>query len=283
MALFSLLVAIIVERLKLLPARWQLDSGLRWYQKQMFTDSQLGTVGGMILALLLPAVTVAVALWVVNGWFWGLPSLLLWVALAVVCFSHQYQRRLFKRYVQAACRGDVQASFHFAGELDCSECLDAVSERELGCRVGQSVAWLNYRYYGAVALFLILFGPVGAVFYCSVRFFDERRQRLGKEWPVVHTLLYWLDWLPARIIGFGYVLCGHFSNAFPRWCQLALSLDSKPRDIVTEVALAAETLPEDEDVPVSVQSTLALLALSKRNSTLLITILSLLTIFGLVS
>jgi len=53
--------------------------------------------------------------------------------------------------------------------------------------------------------------------------------------------------------------------------------------VVTETALQAESLPEAGPAPVSVQPTLALLALSKRTFTLLVTFVSVLTIFGVVS
>ncbi|QUN06155.1 beta-lactamase regulator AmpE [Shewanella yunxiaonensis] len=280
MALFSLLVAIIIERLKLLPGALQLDNGLHWYQKHLFAGNLLHSLPGMLLALLLPAVSVAVLLWVVNGWFFGLPTLMVWVVFGMVCFSHQRQRAVFKRYMQAACRGDVEACYLYAGELDCTDCVDAVSEKELGARVGQMAAWINYRYYAAVALFLIVFGPVGVVFYCTVRFFAEERKRHDADWPLLPGLLYVLDWLPARLVALGFVFSGQFSSGFSRWRELAFDWRCKPRSIITGVAVAAEVMPEATLAPICVRSTIALLALSKRNFVLLLTILSLLTIFG---
>ncbi|MFQ6372481.1 beta-lactamase regulator AmpE [Shewanella sp. YIC-542] len=282
MALFSLLVAIMVERLKLLPDALQLDNGLRWYQQQLFAGTLLQSAVGVLLALLLPAVSVAVLLWVCGDWLFGLPTLLVWVAFATVCFSHQHQRAVFKHYMQAACRGDTEACYLYARELDCSACLSAVSEKALGASVGQMAAWINYRYYAAVALFLILFGPVGVVLYCTVRFFAEERKRQNAPWPLLPELLYLLDWLPVRLVALGYVFCGQFSSGFGRWRELALDWRCKPRKIITQVAMAAEVMPEDNNAPVCVRSTLALLALSKRNFVLLLTLLSLLTIFGLV-
>jgi len=282
MALFSLLVAIIIERLKLLPDVLQLDNGLHWYQRHFFTSNLLQSSGGMLLALLFPAVSLAVVLWVIRDQFLGLPTLIIWVIFATVCFSHQRQRAVFKRYMQAACRGDVEACFLYARELDCTDCLDAVSEKELGARVGQMAAWINYRYYAAVALFLIVFGPVGVVFYCTVRFFAEERKRQGLQWPLLPGLLYVLDWLPVRLVALGYVFSGQFSASFGRWRELALDWRSRPRKIITDVAVAAEEMPEASEAPVCVRSTIALLTLSKRNFVLLLTILSLLTIFGLV-
>ncbi len=282
MALFSLLMAIMVERLKLLPKSWQLESFLECYSVNFFGKKQLNSEAMMALALILPAMTALVVIWAVSGLLWGGVSLLLWVGISILCFSHQKQRTFFKRYMQAACRGDSQACYHFAEELDCNRAIEAVNESDLGAKVGESVTWLNYRFYGAVALFLIFLGPAGAVLYCTVRYFADLNHKKSLEFPLVVKALALLDWLPSRIFSFGYVLSGQFSQAFKSWRKLGLSLDRSARDIVTQVALAAEPIPETSVTPICVQATLALLQLSKRNFILLLTTLSLLTIFGVV-
>ena len=283
MALFSLLVAILVERLKFLPPSWQLDSLLHLYSKAFFGEKQLNSDVMMALALLLPAFAVQVIMWAANGVIWGGLSLLLWVGISILCFSHLKQRKLFKRYMRAACRGDSQACYHFADALDPSVSLEAVSEEELGSKVGQSAAWLNYRFYGAVALFLIFLGPAGAVFYCTARYFSDENQENELELPLVEDVLTLLDWLPSRIFAFGYVLSGQFSQASAQWWQYAFNVRSTARDIVTQVALAAEPQPDTSATPICTQATLALLQLSKRNFILLLVCLSLLTIFGVVA
>lgn len=288
MALFSLLVAILVERLKLLRSSWELDRLLQAYQATFFGDKALLTRATLALALVLPAALVYALAWLVAGLWWGVLSLALWVGVAILCFNHVTLRGIFKKYMQAACRLDVQACYHYGAELDCSECLAAVSESELGAKVGQSVAWINYRYYGAVALFLIFLGPVGALFYCTVRFYAEENARKSLNLPLVDPLIHVLDWLPSRLFAFGYALSGQFTEAFTVWRQQAFSLTSRARTVVTATVLAAQPLPEVADAdahraPVCVQSTLALLKLSKRNFILLVTVLSLLTIFGVVN
>ncbi len=283
MALFSLLVAIFVERFKFLPASWQSDRVLQSYQSTFFGDKASLTPATMALALVLPAALVAVLAWIVSGMFWGLLHLALWVLVAVVCFNHQKQRELFKRYMLAACRSDVQACYLHAADLDSSESLEAVCEKDLGARVGQSVAWLNYRYYGAVALFVIFFGPVGAVFYCTVRFYAEENLRKSLNLPLINSVMFLLDWLPSRVFAFGYALTGQFSEGFSAWREHAFNPKASAKRIVADTALASQPLPEVSNAPVCVQSTLALLVLSKRNFTLMVALLSLLTIFGLVN
>ncbi|WP_028773324.1 beta-lactamase regulator AmpE [Shewanella waksmanii] len=283
MALFSLLIAIMVERLKLLPAAWQFESILALYTKQLFGHKQLKSDVMMALALIFPALAVQVLSWAVMGMMFGFVSLLIWVVVAILCFSHLSQRKVFKQYMQAACRGDRQACYHFADSLDPYESLEAVSEKDLGAKVGQTVAWINYRFYGVVALFLIFLGPAGAVFYCTVRYFADTAKLKDEPLPMVAKLLTILDWLPSRLFAFGYVLSGQFSSANGVWRRHALNWRTSAKTIITQVASAAEPTSETSNAPVCVQSTLSLLLLSKRNFILLVTVLSLLTIFGVVA
>ena len=283
MALFSLLVAILVERLKLLPSGLQFDRLMVRYHKQFWDADSLASEFGVAMALILPAVVVFVVSHLLQGMLFDLLSLAFWVVVSIICFSHQNIRTVFKQYIQAACRGDVQACYRYAGQLDCTECLDVVDEQDLGEKVGQTVAWINYRYYGAVALFLIFLGPVGAVLYCTVRFYSDFNVKNQTKMPLVDDLQTLLDWLPSRLFSFGYVLSGQFSSGLRAWRQHGLRISCDAKTIVTQTAVAAESLPEAGNAPISVQSTLALLALSKRNFILLLTLVSVLTIFGFVN
>ncbi|WP_144212258.1 beta-lactamase regulator AmpE [Shewanella donghaensis] len=283
MALFSLLIAIMVERLKLLPANWQFDFILSKYQQLFWKDKALDSAGWVAFVVLLPAVTLFLVLLLLDGFFYDLITLAIWMLVSILCFSHQTLRSSFKKYMLAACRGDVQACYHYAEKLDCSECLDAVDEKDLGQQIGKTVAWVNYRYYGAVALYLIFFGPVGAVLYCSIRFYEQYNQQQNLDMPFITKLLFLFDWLPSRVFSFGYVLSGHFAAGISQWRKQVFNPKNSAKNVVTFTALAAESIPESTSAPICVQPTLALLALSKRNFILLLTVLSVLTIFGLVS
>ena len=75
MALFSLLVAILVERLKLLPSGWQFDSLMVRYHKQFWDAKSLASEFGVVMALTLPAVVVFVVSHLLQGMLFDLLSL----------------------------------------------------------------------------------------------------------------------------------------------------------------------------------------------------------------
>ncbi|RLV58633.1 beta-lactamase regulator AmpE [Parashewanella curva] len=283
MALFSLLIAIFVERMKWVSTSFQIDALLERFHRLFIGDNSLTSPLFLLLGLTLPTIVMAVLLWLAQGILWGGLSLLLWVLTASICFSHTELRQVFKQFMKAANHGDVQACFRFADQLDCHQKLDAGGESELGKKVGQSVAWLNYRHYGAVAIYLVLLGPVGIIFYSTIRFYADKAVKEQWELPILASIFFIVDLLPSRIFAFGYLLSGHFSSALSTWLSQVSNPTANARDIITKTALAAEILPEKSDEPVCIQSTLSLLTLTKRTFILLVTLLSLLTIFGWVS
>lgn len=269
--------------MKLFPKQWQIEPLLSRFQHAFIGNNSLSSSIFLLIGLLLPSLFVATLLWIVHEQFWGIFTLLLWVIIATICFSHTQLRKTFKHYIASAKHGDIQACYHLSDELDCSLCHDAESEIDLGYRVGQSVAWLNYRHYGAVAIYLIALGPIGAVFYSTVKFYSDLSKRKSLDLPLVNALCFLLDWLPSRLFSFAYLLSGNFSHGIKAWLPLATNPIASARDIITQTAIASEILPEKSDAPVCIQSTLSLLTLTKRTFILLVTILSFLTIFGWVS
>ena len=282
MALFSLLLAILIERFKLLPSSLHFGPLMDRYRKQFWDEQSLNSEAGVVFAILLPAVVVFIITLLIDGLLLDSLNLLFWCLTAAVCFSHQAIREIFKKYIQAACRGDVQACYHYATELDFSEQLNVVDEQQLGNRVGQTAAWLNYRFYGAVALYFISFGPVGMVFYCSARYFYDYKLKHQADMPLVDHVMTIADWLPSRIFSFGYLLSGQFSSGIAVWSKLVPNIHATAKTIITETATASESLAEVQATPLSAQSTFALLALTQRNFILFLIIVSLLTIFGII-
>ncbi|MBM7073367.1 beta-lactamase regulator AmpE [Shewanella sp. 202IG2-18] len=283
MALFSLLIAIFAERLKALPTDWQINQLLSKYHQTFVGQSALSSNTFLVITVVLPSLLVGSLLWFVEGMLWGLVTLVVWVFVATACFSHTKIRQTFKHFIKSALKGDVQACYHLSNELDCKTCNDAISEDDLGHKVGESIAWINYRNYGAIAIYLIAFGPIGAVLYSTIRFYFDLSAKQDRSTPLASTLLFIMDWVPSRIFSFGYLMSGHFSKGFSTWLPIVSRPTSNAKRIISETAVSSEVLPEKSDAPICIQSTLALLTLTKRTFIFLVTLLSLFTIFGWVA
>ncbi|ADN74582.1 signaling modulator of AmpD, AmpE [Ferrimonas balearica DSM 9799] len=282
MALFSLIVVLLAERLRLVADAFQFEAWFGRYRRLMFDDQALRSPLRMAVALVLPALVVWLAQRLLTGVWFGVLHLALWIGVGLLLFAHGPLRQRFRQYLEAARRGDTQSCFNYADSLDESTAMQAASVEELGQRMGQLSAWLNYRYYAAVALYFVLLGPAMATFYCTVRAYCDHFAAQDCRRPLLGPLMKLLDWVPVRIVSLGFALSGHFSKAAPVLVPKVLDPFSDPRRMITEVALAAEEVPETAGEPLCVQPTLALLKLAKRNFILLLVVVSLLTIFGVI-
>lgn len=282
MALFSLLLALIIERTSSLSKRWQFQ---HWHLELIeYTCKFLEptSLSFAITVSVLPALMTYLILSLVQGMLFGLFSLVLWTVLALMCIGCVHYRELYKRYLLSVCKGDTQGSYHLAAELADVEDIDIDDATMLGTRVGRQLAWINYRFYCAVVFMMVIGGPVAIVFYASLRSLELLSFK-GKIPPMlwIRRVLFVLDWIPARIIALAYVLVGNFSNAINLWVSIALNIKAPAYDVVSKVAMAAEQMTKSQgEEGVCMQSTCRLVSLAKRTLLLLVVAMSFLTIFG---
>lgn len=282
MALFSLLIALLLERTIEFGDKWQFEY---WFCR--FVDKLRGLLEPtawifQLVSLVAPAlVTYFVLQWVAGAAF-GFVSLVLWILIPLLCIGCLRYRQLYKEYLLTVCQEDVQGSYHVAARMAELEALDIDDEAKLGAKVGRQLTWINYRFYCAIVLMMIIGGPVAVVFYASVRTLDllEQRQELPNG-RYASTLLFILDWLPARIVALGYVLVGNFAHAIGKWASLAVQPKLPAYELVSNVAMEAEQMSHRSSTQgICMESTCRLVKLAKRNLILLVGVVSLMTIAG---
>lgn len=93
--------------------------------------------------------------------------------------------------------------------------------------------------------------------------------------------LFFIDWLPVRITSFGYMFVGHFSKALPIWLESLFDVNKPTYKILIDVAQKSEDFMIDKD-DCSAEPCL-LVRLAKRNVLLLLSVISILTLLGLVN
>jgi len=284
MALFSLLLALIIERTAELGPRWQFQYWLDLFYQRVALTLERTSASFAVLLIFVPALLTYGLLRLVDGLVFGLFSLVLWVVITLVCIACVGYRKLYKQYLLSVCHQDTQGSYHIAAQLLDVESVKVNDQCMLATRVGRQLAWINYRYYCAVVLMMIIGGPVAVVFYTTLRTLDLmmfKQDIIELNW--VKRLLFLIDWLPARIVAFAYVLVGNFSHAVPVWFSLCSNVKLPAYDVVSKVAMAAEQIAKDQDEDqecVTMAGTCRLVQLAKRTLLLLAVMVSMLTIFG---
>lgn len=261
MLVFSLFIALIIERLRVTPDAWQLDplanrwdGWLRehdrtqdWHEHELFGP----------LLLIAPALLLAVLLWLAGG---GLGSVLVSVLVLTLMIGCRPQRRALRDYFLAAERGDEDALTQASATLHYAEHEDMT--------IGRQIIWLNFRYYFAVSFWFILFGAAGALAYGLIR-------SRAADYP---RLIAWVEWLPLRVAGFAYLLVGHFSRAMPVWLRVLGRAPEQPELQLTEIAVAAEDVNISADDNKSEAEVLVNLA--RRSMILLLVVVAVATLLG---
>ena len=78
--------------------------------------------------------------------------------ILIVCFGCMKTREAYKSYLVSAFKGEMTSC-----ELHHMQLHQDKNIANMG--FGQTLVWLNYRYFIAVMLFFVLFGAAGALFY----------------------------------------------------------------------------------------------------------------------
>jgi AmpE protein len=275
MSLISLLIALVAERY-LSTSVWQFKTYFDAYVS-LFKSSRLmhlskKSIVSQLIFIAIPVVICDLLIELVDD---GLLYLIFSTLILIVCFGCVKTRQCYKDYLMSAFRGEPTSC-----ELHHSQLQQDTSSAPMS--FGQLLVWLNYRYFIAIMIFFVVFGPAGALFYRLLVTMNETPEALEKECnkdetdaetsdesetnvevkvepqatsstekvdtPILKDILFWVDWLPVRIVAFGYMLVGHFSKAMPVWLENLFDINKLPNEILISVAQKSEDFmidPED--------------------------------------
>lgn len=292
MTLISMLIALIIERLAVRSEAWQ----FLFYAKKYLSVSQSSGLSklvseskGQYLWVLLPGIVYALVLWLIGS---SLVTLVLNTLVLLVCIGCWHYRQLYKQYLNASERADNEAAF-----LTMQQLSNDVGLTDADLSYGQRLVWLNFRYYAAVLFWFAVLGGAGAITYALLRQMNEpaswdKPVKLVEEGDetaefveatpdipaVFQQLMFWADWVPARLFGVGLALVGHFSRASTALLGFLGDFSTSADKVVTTVAKAAEPLPDDAYN--CAEETACMVQLAKRNVLFFLALVAVLTLSG---
>lgn len=296
MSLISLLIALAAERY-LSSSLWQFKTYYQQYLKFAHRfdvmDKAWKNITGIFAFLILPVIVVHGVLWLIED---GLLHLIISTAILIICFGSFATRDTYKNYLMAAFRGELTTC-----KLHHSQLTQDKNLPEMG--FGQTLIWLNYRYYIAIMFFFVVFGAPGAVFYRLLITIIEKQtssQKTNNEavddtevnaefdtvidtdvYNTCQQILFWIDWLPVRLTSFGYMFVGHFSKALPIWLESVFDITKPAHSVLADVAEKSEDLMLDKQDCTA--EPCLLVRLAKRNLLLFLAVVAILTLSGMVA
>lgn len=310
MSLISLLIALAAERSLSSPA-WQFNTYFQRYISLIKTTGLIDKVtrNGLYSAAFV-LVPVLLSVWVLSIFDNALLHLILSTLLLIICFGCFKTRDAYKQYLMSAFRGELSSCSLHHQVLEQDKSLSNLP-------FGHILIWLNYRYFIAIMLFFVLFGAPGALFYrllttvvengvvdksksaeleCSppennVDNTEELNtedstdeasiNNTADESSIFSKALAVIDWLPVRLVAFGYMLVGHFSKALPIWLENLGDFSKTPYQVLIAVAEKSEDVMIADDADCTAEPCL-LVRLAKRTSLLCLTVLALLILTGVI-
>ena len=252
-----------------------------WFKK-------LGRNGRYILVVFLPSIVIGGTFVVIEDLLWGLPAIVLEIALLLYVLSHADFDRHVDQYRQDLQNGDIQGAYR------CADQYLAVPEIELSdelAKMHDQVChtilhrWFEF-FFLMVFWFLVLGVPGVLLAWFSLQY-SQLVHCEEKAWRPLH----WLSWIPARLLGLTFTLAGNFVQGVIIW-QQTLWKWRTPADVVLyKVALASlsshnsencmESMSNAEsDTQVACDQMQDLQLLHSRSAIVWLVIIALITIVG---
>jgi len=293
MSLISLLIALVAERY-LSSSAWQFSTFYQRYVSAIMQTKVLANYRQSVVlsyaVIFLPVIGCYLLLAQIDN---ALLHLIASTLILIVCFGCMRTRDTYKNYLVAAFKGELTSCDLQRLQLQQDKNIDDIG-------FGQTLVWLNYRYFIAVMLFFVLFGAAGALFYRLLTTVnesanaqdlteqDETDEKFDQAAKNIHEtnlanqqLLFWVDWLPVRLVAFGYMFVGHFSKAMPVWLENLFEFEKPPSKVLIAVAQMSEDYMVDADDCTA--EPCLLVKLAKRTLLLFLAVISVMILTGMLA
>ena len=279
MALISLLLALLIERVVHLSAKLQLDNVLQRYLYPLLPSFINQGLFGTLMIIALPTAAMYGLLEAISGLYYGVLTVIAWLLLLLMSFGGSDYRRDYRQYLKALSRNDLEAKGMYAGCLDVNS--DRFCSTLLTSAVAQQLVWINYRFYFAVIFYFAVAGPIGLTMYVVARSYHKyvmqnHSKQLNRSG--IHRIMRLVDWVPARLTMFGYALVAEEQAALPQSLRSWRDISTPEFDLLGKVVYLASKANVQTDQ--CYDYTCYLVQLAKRNILFFVTVISLLTING---
>tara|TARA_B100001094_G_scaffold333457_1_gene412835 strand:+ start:23159 stop:24031 length:873 start_codon:yes stop_codon:yes gene_type:complete len=288
MTLFTSLVLLVLFKFNLFQQRLSLTHGLQWCLGKYLPDEKIIQPRYFWAILFVPAVSIFLGLFILNfllPYFFGsVLILVIWVGVAYLCFNHRFIQDKVVLAHETLEQDDTGGALKHAHDIDHDVDSFLIDKDKMGLYIGHLSIWVNYRYI-ATRLFYLMFGgmfaPALLFFYCTCCFIQDHFYKHQLDYKTIDKILFFLDWLPTRLISCSYLLTGHFTRGAVVWMQYALLPLTPSIKIILSVSEAA--LLSKQDLKNETQQYIAdtFFQLSHRTSILVLVVIALFTIVGI--
>ncbi len=267
MTLLSLLAVLLIRHSANVALSWQEKRPVHWYLDKLVAHQEK-VKQPIWLYLVGVCVLPSVILGLILAQLSGLLPWLLSTGILFFCMQDGNNRAHYKQVMKSMSRQDLEAVAHHCEKLGCDE----------PATIGQHLLLNNYQHYAAVILMFVILGAPGALAFVIASVLAQRAVNDEQFEIPAQQVLRAFDFIPSRVVTFGYLVVGNFSRALPMWLDKVFHYNLSVKDFIVSVASAADDVsvtnsPEIEKLAAHVN-------LAKRTVALLVVMVALMTILG---
>lgn len=221
MALFSIVIALIIEQIRPLAQQRFVREPLSRFARfldEHFNDGQRrhGTIAWLIA--LLPAVLLLLLMQVLLDRYQPLLALVLNVVVLYLTMGFRQFSHFFTDIHIALRTGDVDRARSVLGTWR-GRNAERLSSQEIARLAIEEALFASHRHVFAPLFCFIVLGPAGAVLYRLSMFFSGQwgRADAGPFGEMARRAFFVIDWLPLRCTATAFAMVGDFEDAIFCW------------------------------------------------------------------
>lgn len=242
MSFLAMIIALLIAQLR------DKDSALfhdRWLTDMDTRLRQMGMSPGVsfLCSLALPVIAVGVVLDYLEPRLFGL----LWIAFTVVILLYSFGRvnfpAMLDRYRAYFSSGNFESAWLDAKSESVTEMDQAeeASPEDVQIYVQQLLIYEGYQGWFAILFFFLVFGPEGALAYRLLQLYSR-----FPEAGLAQRLLFYVDWLPARLVAATFSLTGDFLASRDKLLASFSQASQSASEVLISTARAALGLKRDD-------------------------------------
>ena len=247
---------------------------------------KLGRNGRYIVVVVIPSILVGGTFVLFEDIAWGLPAIILEIALLLYILSHADFERHVAQYSSDLASGDIQGAYRCADqylsvpEIELSEELAQMHDQ-----VCHTILHRWFEFFFLMIFWFLVLGVPGLLLSWFSLQYSQLVHCGEKAWRPLH----WLEWIPARVLGLTFALAGTFVRAINVWQKSLWKLRAPSDAVLYHIALASLAGRGDDskglsnaeiDTKEACNQMMELQSLHRRSASIWLVIIALITIVG---
>ena len=197
------------------------------------------------ITLFTPVLLLVLLVVLLGGTWFGIPLLLVSFLVFLYSLGRENLTEQIEGYRDDLTRDDLQAAYHAAAEFNPAKKEGSAENWEqLHQEVLCAVSYRYFERYFAVIFWFVLAGAPGALLYRLLALHSE--MSLGepeidteRETGTVKRWLYFMEWLPVRLVGLSFAFVGNFTACLDRWRRSFLGSSASTLQVMGGYVAAA--------------------------------------------